>query len=254
MELSVVIITRNEERNIGRCLDALAGVADDIVVVDSFSTDRTADICRAKGARFVQHPFGGHIEQKNYALAQAQYPHVLALDADEAPDEPLRQSILAAKSDWRHDAWTMNRRTNYCGRWIGHSGWYPDRKLRLFDRRLGHWGGVNPHDRVVMQPGCSEGYLTGDLLHYSYYTVQEHYDRARRYADIAARAMYGQGRRGSWLQVVFSPVAKFIRNYLLRRGFLDGRAGWTICRIAALETYWKYRELLRLRRDNKQVE
>ncbi len=247
--LSAVIITFNEERNIGRCLDSLAGVADEVVVVDSYSTDRTQLICLDKGARFVQHQFEGHIEQKNVALGQASYPYVLSLDADEALSDTLRASILEAKSDWQFDAWAMNRLTNYCGQWIWHSGWYPDRKVRLFDRRLGQWGGMNPHDKVEMQPGCVVGRLKGDLLHYSYYSEQEHYERAGRYAVIAARAMYARGRRGQWWRVLFSPVFKFIRNYFFRLGFLDGRAGWVICRIAAQETYWKYRALMQMERS-----
>lgn len=247
MKISAVIITFNEARNIGRCLESLAGIADEIVVVDSFSTDDTENICRARGARFIQHNFEGYIEQKNWALAQAHYPLVLSLDADEALGEQLRASILAVKNDVQYEGYTMNRLTNYCGQWIRHSGWYPDRKLRLFDRRKGQWGGTNPHDRVDMQPGSRVAHLDGDLLHYSYYSVDEHIERARKYADIAARAMYTQGKRASWLQIIASPAAKFIRNYLLKRGFFDGRAGWTICKIAALETFWKYRNLRRMR-------
>ncbi len=244
-QLSAVIITFNEARNIARCLDSLAGIADEIVVVDSFSTDQTEQICRERGARFIQHAFDGHIEQKNRALAEAKHQYVLSLDADEALSEPLRQSILSVKNEWRYDAYAMNRRTNYCGQWIAHSGWYPDRKIRLFDRRLGKWGGTNPHDRVVMQAQCEIARLDGDLLHYSYYTVAEHLERARKYADIAAAAMRRQGKRGAWWRVWISPAAKFFRNYFLKLGFLDGRAGWTICWIAALETYWKYRKVNR---------
>ena len=242
--LSVVIITFNEARNIARCLDSLGGVADEVVVVDSFSTDETEAICRSRGARFVQHPFGGHIEQKNYALSQAAHPHVLSLDADEALSDALRAAIATAKQHWPAEGYTMNRLTNYCGQWIHHSGWYPDRKLRLFDRTLGRWGGTNPHDKVEMPVETPIQHLPGDLLHYSYYTVEEHLERARKYADIAAAAMREQGKSGTWAHVVFSPVLKFLRNYLLKGGFRDGRAGWTICRIAALETYWKYRALL----------
>lgn len=252
MQLSAVIITFNEERNIGRCLDSLAGVADEVVVVDSFSNDRTEQICREKGARFIQHAFAGHIEQKNFALEQAQFPHVLSLDADEALSDTLRQSILAVKAGWRCDAYAMNRLTNYCGQWIRHSGWYPDRKVRLFDRRRGRWGGQNPHDKVEMAPGATLGFLPGDLLHYSYYTVEEHDARAHRYAVIAARAMLARGRRGSWVRVAVSPVFKFVRNYLFRLGFLDGQAGWTICHMAALETYWKYRHLIQLEKAQKE--
>lgn len=241
--ISAVIITFNEARNIGRCLDSLVGVADEVVVVDSFSTDETAEICRSRGTRFVQHPFGGHIEQKNYALSLAAHPHVLALDADEALSETLRQSVLAAKANWQHGGYTMNRLTNYCGQWIHHSGWYPDRKLRLFDRRRGHWGGTNPHDKVEMHAGCTTAFLPGDLLHYSYYTREEHLERARKYAEIAARAMFQQGRRAAWWRLAFSPAFKFFRNYILKMGFLDGAAGWTICRVSALETHWKYQRL-----------
>lgn len=241
--ISAVIITFNEERNIGRCLESLAGVADEIVVLDSFSSDSTKQICRTHGARFEQHAFDGHIEQKNRALELATHPLVLSLDADEALSDRLRKSILVVKNAPGFDAFIMNRRTNYCGQWIAHSGWYPDRKLRLFDKRLGHWAGTNPHDKVEMNAKTSTARLDGDLLHYSYYTVEEHLERARKYAGIAARAMHQQGKRGAWWRIWLSPASKFIRNYILKAGFLDGRAGWTICRISALETYWKYREL-----------
>jgi glycosyltransferase involved in cell wall biosynthesis len=245
--LSAVIITYNEARNIGRCLDSLAGVADEIVVVDSFSTDTTEQICREKGARFLQYPFQGHIEQKNYALGQARCDWVLSLDADEALSDALRNSILTVKAQGLSlDGYSMNRLTNYCGQWIHHSDWYPDRKLRLFDRRKGRWGGTNPHDKVIMTDGARTEKLDGDLLHYSYYTEEEHWARARKYAHIAAAAMLRQGRRSAWWRLVFSPALKFFRNYFIKLGFLDGRPGFRICYIAAVETYWKYRELARI--------
>ena len=246
-QISAVIITYNEARNIGRCLESLRDVADDIVVLDSFSTDATAEICHSFGVRFEQHVFDGHIEQKTRALGLARFPFVLSLDADEALSDTLRQSVLQVKKAAEiADAYTMNRLTNYCGQWIHHSGWYPDRKLRLFDKRLGQWGGTNPHDKVLMSTGARTVFLQGDLLHYSYYTETEHLERARKYADIAAKAMQAQGRKASWLQVIFSPALKFLRNYVLKLGVLDGRAGFRICYIAALETYWKYRKLLTL--------
>jgi glycosyltransferase involved in cell wall biosynthesis len=251
LQLSVVIITFNEARNIGRCLDAVRSIADDVVVVDSFSTDDTVAICRAKGVRVVEHPFEGHIEQKNYALAQARYDWVFSLDADEAPDEQLIIAIRQLKnSPNAAEGYTMNRLTNYCGEWIRHSGWYPDRKLRLFDRRKGRWGGQNPHDRVEMGPGAHIQHLKGDILHYSYYSVEEHWQRAKKYADIAAKAMYDNGKKSSIWQVWFSPIFKFLRNYVLKAGFLDGRAGWTICVISATETLWKYQKLQQLHKNN----
>ena len=129
-KLSVVIITFNEEKNIARCLDSIESIADDIIVVDSFSTDQTKQICSQFNVRFIQHEFEGHIEQKNWALQQAKYPHVLSLDADEALTEPLQTLVRSIKENWTADGYTMNRLTNYCGQWIKHCGWYPDRKLR----------------------------------------------------------------------------------------------------------------------------
>lgn len=249
--LSAVIITYNEERNIRRCLASLQGVADEIVVLDSFSNDATPAICAEFGARFFQHAFDGHIEQKNRALSLASHDWVLSLDADEALSEPLRQAILALQNR-EHEGYTMNRLTNYCGQWIHHSGWYPDRKLRLFNRKKAAWGGLNPHDKVILDEGLSTGHLEGDLLHFSYYTVDEHRQRARKYADIGAKAMLQSGERGYSIQLLVNPVSKFIRNYVIKGGFRDGQAGWTICTITAKETYWKYKRLMELRKTNNE--
>ena len=137
VQISAVIITFNEEKNIERCLQSLQGIVDEIVVVDSFSKDQTKSICEKYNVKFVEHAFEGHIEQKNYAITQASYPYVLSLDADEALDETLKSSILKVKKNWTHDGYSMNRLTNYCGSWIKHCGWYQDTKLRLWDARKG---------------------------------------------------------------------------------------------------------------------
>ena len=155
LKISAVIITFNEEKNISRCLDSLSKVAEDIIVVDSFSTDRTKDICLEKKVRFVENAFVGHIEQKNFALTQAVHPFVISLDADEALSPELEKSILEVKKNHKYEAYTMNRLTNYCGQWIKHGGWYPDSKIRLWFVNKGQWGGVNPHDTVVLETGTS---------------------------------------------------------------------------------------------------
>jgi len=133
IQLSVVIITFNEEKNIARCLDSVATIADDIVVVDSFSTDNTKHICEEKNIHFIEHKFDGHIEQKNWAITQAKHQYVLSLDADEALTKELQVEIIKAKNNWQYDGYSFNRLTNYCGVWIKHCGWYPDKKLRLWD-------------------------------------------------------------------------------------------------------------------------
>lgn len=242
--LSVVIITYNEEKNIGRCLDSVKEIADDIVVVDSFSTDRTKEICDSKAVRFVQHKFQGHIEQKNWAITQAKYPYILSLDADEALSEELKQSVLAVKHNWTHDGYYMNRLTNYCGKWIYHCGWYPDRKLRLFDSRKGKWVGINPHDKYEMFDGDkSTRLLKGDILHYSYYTLDDHYRQVEYFTTIAANAYFNNKQTVSLVKLFASPVVRFIHNYFIKLGFLDGTAGFTISRISAYATFLKYKKL-----------
>ena len=248
--ISAVIITFNEERNIERCLASLQGVVDDIVVVDSFSKDKTEEICTKYNVRFVQHAFEGHIEQKNWAIKQAKYPHILSLDADEALDEKLKQSILATKTNWKFNGYTMSRLTNYCGTWVYHCGWYPDTKLRLWDSRLGSWGGDNPHDKFELQKEFNQTQqLEGDILHYSYYTLEDHYKQVTYFTDILAKAQYQKGKKAPLLILYLSPIVKFIKDYFIKKGFLDGKVGFQICRISAFATFTKYRKLRSLHRS-----
>ena len=248
-KITAVVITLNEEKNIGRCLDSVRQVADEIVVVDSYSTDRTRDICSRKDVQFMQHPFGGHIEQKNYAVSCASYDRVLALDADEALSEELQQSILTVKQNWLADGYAFNRLTSYCGKWIRHSGWYPDTKLRLWDRRKGRWGGVNPHDRVIMDSGSRLTRLGGDLYHYSYHTIRDHIDTINNFSEIAARAAHADGRRANLLlDIVLNPPLTFIKKYVLKLGFLDGYPGFMI---AVHTAYGKFLKYTKLRELNK---
>ena len=248
--ISAVIITFNEERNIERCLASLQGVVDDIVVVDSFSKDKTEEICTKYNVRFVQHAFEGHIEQKNWAIKQAKYPHILSLDADEALDEKLKQSILATKTNWKFNGYTMSRLTNYCGTWVYHCGWYPDTKLRLWDSRLGSWGGDNPHDKFELQKEFNQTQqLEGDILHYSYYTLEDHYKQVTYFTDILAKAQYQKGKKAPLLILYLSPIVKFIKDFFIKKGFLDGKVGFQICRISAFATFTKYRKLRSLHRS-----
>ena len=249
VNISAVIIAQNEQENIGRCLDSVAEVADEIVVVDAFSTDATADICRKQGARVIQHPFEGHIEQKNYALRQAAHDYVLSLDADEALSETLKQSILQAKTHWKFDGYSLNRLTNYCGKWIKHCGWYPDLKIRLWDRRKGKWGGVNPHDRVIMSTGTQICHLEGDLLHYSYPSIRQHVSQINTYSDIAAREAFNTGRRAYVItDILLNPALTFLKKYFLKLGVLDGYAGFVI---SVHTAYGKFLKYIKLRELNK---
>jgi len=246
VSISAVIITLNEERNIKRCLDSLEGVADEIVVVDSYSTDKTEEICRSYGARFIRHRFHGHIEQKNWAILQAKHPYVLSLDADEALSHELKSSILKVKENWTQDAYYFNRLTSYCGKWIRHTTWYPSRKLRLWDSRKGSWGGTNPHDKYMIDRGATRKFLKGDLLHHSYYTVGEHLAQINSFSTILAQSYYEQGRRSHMLGIFFAPAWRFIRDFFLKLGFLDGFYGLVISVNSAHEVFLKYVKLRNL--------
>ncbi len=248
--ISAVIITFNEERNISRCLSSLQGLVDEIVVVDSFSKDNTEAICKGFGVKFIQHAFDGYIEQKNWAMSQASNAHILSLDADEALDEVLKKSVLEIKNKFEKEGYEMNRKTNYCGKFISHSGWYPDKKLRLFDRTKGKWGGTNPHDKYeFFSANTTVGYLKGDLLHYSYYSIEEHYQQTERFSEIIAKALFQAGKKVSLMKLVLSPVAKFFHSYFFQLGVLDGYYGFVICRISAYATYLKYSKLRKLWRN-----
>ena len=247
VHISALIITYNEENNIERCLNSLNGIADEIVVIDSFSTDRTAEICQNRGVTFEQHRYLGQNEQKNYARSKAKFDHVLSLDADEALSERLKQSILAVKQNWTYDGYRFNRLTDYCGKWIRHCGWYPDKKLRLFDRKKGRWGGVNPHDHVVMDKECRVGHLAGDLLHYSYPTIKHHVDQIDKFSDIAARAAFQRGRKANVvLDICLNPLLTFLKKYILKLGLLDGYEGFVISISTAYGKFLKYIKLREL--------
>lgn len=251
--ISAVIITYNEAHNIERCIKSLQKVADEIVVVDSFSEDQTVALAEKLGAKVVQHAFAGHIQQKNWAISQASHPHILSLDADEALDAELEAEILKVKANWHADGYYLNRLTRYCGTWIKHGHWYPDRKLRLWDSRKGKWGGQNPHDTFILNPGTNTARLAGQLLHYSINTFEEHLAQIRKFTDISSRAAFENGKRSNWLKMIFSPTLKFVKSYFMRLGFLDGKAGWMVARWSAYATYLKYRKLYRLQHGRQEL-
>jgi glycosyltransferase involved in cell wall biosynthesis len=252
VQISAVIITFNEERNIRRCLESLRDIPDEIVVVDSYSTDGTESICEEFGVRFIRHRFAGHIEQKNWAILQTSYPYILSLDADEALSDELRYSIQKVKENWTHDGYYFNRLTNYCGKWIRHTSWYPSRKLRLWDSRKGSWGGFNPHDRFFLTRGASKQFLKGDILHYSYYSVSEHLDQINAFSTIIARSYYNRRRRVNNLIIVMHPVWRFFKDFFVRMGFMDGYYGFIVSVNSAHEVFLKYVKLKNIYRDEKQ--
>ena len=250
VQLSVVIITLNEEKNIGRCLSSVLSIADDIVVVDSFSTDKTKQICIDKNVRFITHKFEGHIEQKTWALTQAKYNHVLSLDADESLTKELQEELLKIKNNWQHDGYSFNRLTNFCGKWIKHCGWYPDKKLRMWDTSKGAWGGDNPHDKFILEKGATTHHINKDLLHYSFYTVDQHLKQIEYFSDISSKAAYEKGKKSNRFKIFYKSTFKFFRDYVLKLGFLDGYYGYVVCKNSAYAKKLKYTKLQALNNHN----
>lgn len=245
--LSAVIITQDEERNIQRCIESLKPVADEIVVVDSGSTDRTRSICIDHDVRFFAHNWEGYSAQKNYAETLATGEWILSIDADEALSPQLQQSILSLKQGGfcANKVYELKRLTNFCGSWIHHCGWYPDAKVRLWQKGTARWEGTI-HEQISFShhPQCVT--LRGDLYHYSYYTIGELADRQPRYYRLAAQEAYEKGRRCGRTAVVLKPLWTFVRDYLFRGGFLDGSAGFVLCRMNAHYTFMKYATLAEL--------
>ena len=249
-KISAVIITYNEEMFIGKCLASLEGVADEIVVVDSFSTDRTEEICKNFNVRFVKRAFEGYRDQKNYAVRQATYKNILSLDADEALSDKLRESILAIKDNWKYDSYVFNRRNNYCGKWIQYSGWYPDKQLRLFHAEDGSWGELNLHEKFILSNGASIGRLKGDLLHWPFTTPEDHTEKMGRYALIGAEEFHKAGIKSYFFTPYVHGFWGFFRTYFINGGFLDGRNGLMICSLYGKSAYTKYKKLRILNRNH----
>jgi glycosyltransferase involved in cell wall biosynthesis len=251
LTISVVIITYNEERNIGRCLQSVRCAADEIVVVDSGSTDNTQAICHEYGAKFVRQAWLGYGAQKNFANTLSSCQYILSLDADEALSEELQQSIACIKQNPTAAAYSMNRLTNYCGRWIRHCGWYPDTKLRLWQSGCAQWSLDPVHEKLLLQPSASIAHLNGDLLHYTYSGMAKYIHLTNQYTTLAAENYYARRKKCSTVKIIFAPVWNFVRLFIFKCGFLDGYYGFVVCRIAAFYTFLKYIKLRQLYRERR---
>jgi glycosyltransferase involved in cell wall biosynthesis len=248
-KLSAAIITFNEEDNIARCIGSLQKVVDEIVILDSFSTDKTMEIALSMGARVEQRQFAGYIEQKNAVLLLTRFNYVLCLDADEELDETLQKSILKVKNSLSRSAgYTMNRCTFYCDQFIRHGLWYPDKKLRLVNKELAAWGGDNPHDKIFFHTAQHPIHLKGDILHYSYRSIEEHVSQNNKFSSISAETYYNKGKTTNLFKIFIHPLWSFILGYIVRLGFLDGFYGYTVALNIAHLTFLKHSKLYRLQK------
>lgn len=250
--ISACIISFNEEEKIEDCLKSLQGVADEIVVVDSHSTDRTVEIASRYTDRIFLQEFLGHIEQKNLAVSKAENDWILSLDCDERLSPELRDAILANKDKLDSaDAWQMPRKTFYIYRWLNHC-WYPDLKIRLFNRNTAHWGGTNPHDHIVCQ-GTHIVRLKGDLYHYSFDSISDHLKTIDSFTEIGARELLRKGKPVN----LFSPLGHaswtFLKLYIFKRGFLDGYAGLLVSTLSFMHVFIKYSKAIIMKRQAGQA-
>jgi glycosyltransferase involved in cell wall biosynthesis len=250
MKISATIITLNEETNIREACESLAW-ADEVVVVDSQSTDQTVQFASHCGARVISREWPGFAAQKQFATDSASHEWIFSLDADERVSDQLRESIEALRtkpSDQLAEGYLISRRSFYQGRWISGGGWYPDRQLRLFKKARGRWEGKHIHESVKIKDGRIEN-LPGDILHYSVRDAAHHHRMiGERYAPLAARQMFEAGRRTSPVKIATAAPLAFLRSYLLKAGFRDGLAGLSIASFAAHHAFLKQVMLLELQK------
>lgn len=252
--LSAVIITKNEEKNIASCLQSLQGIADEVIVVDSFSTDKTEEVCKSFDTRFFSRQWEGYARTKNWGNEQANSNWIISLDADEVLSEELRKSILTVKNsspEQNNFFYSFHRLTNYCGKWIRHGSWYPDTKIRLFDRTKARWVGDFVHETLQIDDNIQPTLLHGDCLHYSFHSVAQHIDNINHYSTLAAQEQFSKGKKPSLGKLIFSPWLSFMKMYFFKAGFLDGKYGFIIAVISAMARFVRYSKLYQFWDDAK---
>ena len=231
--ISAVILTYNEQDHIARCVKSLLDVADQVVVLDSNSTDRTVAICNSLGVEVINTTWEGYAKTKNVGNSKATYDTILSIDADEALSKELIASILAQKRNGfnQNEVYKFHRLNNYCGQWIRHAGWYPDTKVRIFNRHNTRWEG-DVHEHLVHAKAVNEKLLFGDMLHYSIKDKADHIARIKKY-NLLARKYPNR------LVAFLSAISTFVKLYLIKRGFLDGKLGYQLCMISAKAKIWR---------------
>jgi glycosyltransferase involved in cell wall biosynthesis len=244
--LSVVIITYNEEKHIGKCLDSLKQVADEIIIVDSFSTDDTLAICSHYEVKLYQNKFSDFSSQRNLAMSMASMSHILFIDADEVLSEELIGEIRKLKEEgFKNQVYTLDRITNFCGKWIKHGMWYPDKIQRLVQRGIAKWTG-DVHENLTFDTSPTKGFVKGHLLHYSYDSVGQLVEKLEKYTTIQSKQMFHQKKKATWIKIFINPVWAFISGYFIKLGFLDGWQGIIIQYSIAYQTKRKYSKLKKL--------
>ena len=247
MKVSGVVVCFNEEANIERCLKSLLWT-DEIVVVDSYSTDKTISICKRYTDRIYQRKWPGINKQKEYAVSLTRNEWVFVLDADEVVSEELSKEIMERLKydNERYDGYMVKRHTHYLGRWINHGGWYPDYKLRLFKKEKGYFAGEDPHDKIIVDGEVSK--LKGEIYHFTYQDISHHIRTINNFSDVVSRSMWNHSEKFILSKMLIKPMIKFAETYIYKLGFLDGMPGLMIAVLSSYYVFLKYAKLWELKR------
>jgi len=253
MKISAVIITYNEEARLEPALKSLEGLVSEIVVVDSFSTDDTVRLARRYTSKVFQRKWTDYADQKNYANNKASSPWILSLDADERISPELRQEILNMKDEEPDcSGFSMPRKVFYLGRWIRHSGWYPDRKIRLFQKDKARWEGEYVHEKLVIEGRVQK--FNGSIHHFTYRNISDHLDRINHFSQLGAQKLYSQRKKCRWYHLVFIPFSRFVKSFFWRAGFLDGYGGVVISVLNSYSLFLRYAKLREIWKKGERIE
>jgi glycosyltransferase involved in cell wall biosynthesis len=245
--ISAVIITKNEEKNIERCIRSIENVVDEIVIIDSFSTDKTRDIATSfSKVVFVPHEWEGYSRSKNFGHQVAKHPWILSIDADEELSSELQSSILRAKATDDDVNYKFARLTNYCGSWIRHCNWYPDSKIRFFRKDIARWVGESVHETLEFSVNQRTTTLKGDCFHYTISAMEDHFEKTNKYSSLWAKEAYAKGKRKGYFALTVKPVITFFQVYLVKQGFRDGFHGFVISMMAAYSKFQRIAKLINL--------
>ncbi|MFC2138026.1 glycosyltransferase family 2 protein [Bacteroidota bacterium] len=250
-KLSSIIITKNEEENITRCLESIKDISDEIIIVDSFSEDNTEKICKKYNVRFFQKEFKGYASQRNFAAGLSNNDYVLFIDADEEISNELKNNINIIKEKYSFDAYKLKRLNNYCGKWIKHSGWYPDEKLRLYNKNKAEWIGEDIHEELILKDHSKISVIQGHLFHYTYPSISTHISDIEKYSILSARSKFKKGKRISVIFILFRLFYSFFYRYFIRLGILDGYYGFVISIISAYGNFIKDILLLEMHKKSR---
>lgn len=251
--LSILIITYNEEKNIAKCLESVLNIADEIIIVDSFSNDSTISICKKYPTNIIQNKFVNFSDQRNIAITKATMSHLLFIDADEILSDELANNIKGLKNNgFKHDVYVINRITNLCGKWIKHGMWYPDKIQRLIKKGVAKWTG-DVHEKLKFNSEPSKGFIKGHLLHYSYDSVGQLVEKLEKYTNIQSKQMHRENKKANWIKLYINPIWAFISGYFIKLGILDGWQGLIIQYSIAYATRRKYVKLKQIQIAEKSL-